>query len=64
MRIRGVCQPRFVQFEVIHLFAQVAPLQRAMDAVEDQNHAPLGSFDPHLHEALEEWRMVEIKQAR
>src|SRR5262249_61589331 len=42
---------------------QIAPLQRTMSAVEDENHAPFGSFDPHLHEALEEGRMVEIEQA-
>src|SRR6516225_8791036 len=42
---------------------QIAPLQRTVSAVEDENHAPLGSFDPYLHEALEEGRMVEIEQA-
>src|SRR5262249_20027510 len=28
------------------------------------DHAPPGSFDPHLHEALEEGRTVEIEHAR
>src|SRR6516162_11624543 len=42
---------------------QVAPLQRTMNAVEDEDHASSGSFDPHLHEALEEGRTVEIEHA-
>jgi len=28
---------------------QIAPLQQTMDTVENENHAPLGSLNPHLH---------------
>src|SRR5438552_1434483 len=42
---------------------QVAPLLRAMNAVENENHAPLESLEPHLHEVLEERCIVEIEQA-
>src|SRR4029077_18877899 len=40
---------------------QVAPMQGATDAVEDEHHPPLGSFHTHFHEALEEGRAVEIE---
>src|SRR6476620_1296566 len=42
---------------------QVTPLQRAVDAVEDEDNALLRSFDPHFHEALEEGCAVEIEDA-
>src|SRR6266403_1983054 len=42
---------------------QVTPLQRTVDAVEDEDHALLRSLDPHFHEALEEGCAVEIEDA-
>jgi hypothetical protein len=46
-RIVGRCARR--QHRAARL--QVAPPQRAVDVVENENHALLGSFDPHLQEA-------------
>jgi hypothetical protein len=39
----------------------VAPVQRTVGAIENDNHTPLGSFDAHFQEALEKGRSVEIK---
>src|SRR5215475_7086437 len=42
---------------------QVTPLQRAVDAVEDQDNALFRSFDSHFQEALEEGCAVEVEDA-
>src|SRR6266478_8630070 len=42
---------------------QVTPLQRTVDAIEDEDDALLRSLDPHFHEALEEGCAVEIEDA-
>ena len=43
---------------------QIAPVQRAIDAVEGENDASFRPFDPNLHETLEERGMIKIEQAR
>jgi len=42
---------------------QVSPVQWAVNPVENENHTPIRSLDPHLHKALEEGGTVEIKNA-
>jgi len=42
---------------------QITPVQRTVDTIKDENYAPFRSFDPYLHETLEEGCVVEIEKA-